>query len=112
ASKGPLVARDRCMNRQAALARAAFLFYCFFRFASTNLTERLIFLSLRWMQPIQQHGRRMPSLSSDTTRFTWASRVSCFLTLTVQQIHSLRDSGVRLCHSASAFVSLASAALR
>ena len=39
-------------------------------------TEGLIFLSLRWMHPSQQHGRRMPSFSSETTRFTCSRRTS------------------------------------
>lgn len=54
------------------------------------------------MQPTQQHGRRIPSLSSETTRFTCSSLVFCCLTVIVQQIHSLRASGVRLCHIARA----------
>lgn len=77
---------------------------CFlFRLSSTHRTERLTGLSLRWTQPIQQQGRRMPSLSSETTRFTWSFLVSAFLTEMVQQIHSLRERGVRLCHAARAF---------
>src|SRR6266702_4717454 len=36
---------------------------------STQRTEGLSSLSLRWMQPTQQHGRRFPSNSSDCTRW-------------------------------------------
>ena len=71
--------------------------------ANTHFTDRLIDLSLRWMQPIQQHGRRIPSTSSKTTLLTWSFRVSGVLTETVQQIHSLRASGVMSSHFASAF---------
>ena len=60
-------------------------------------------LSVRWMQPIQQQGRRLPSLSSVTVRFMCSSLVFCCLTVTFQQIHSLRASGVRLSHAARAF---------
>jgi len=63
--------------------------------SSTHCTDGLIGLSLRWIQPIQQHGRRIPSLSSEITRLTCSSRVFCCLTVIVQQIHSLRASGVR-----------------
>lgn len=54
------------------------------------------------MQPDQQHGRRFPSLSSLTVRATWFFLVSGFLVVTVQQIHSLRASGVMSSHAASA----------
>lgn len=66
-------------------------------------------LSVRWIQPIQQHGRRLPSLSSTVKRFTWSSRVSSLFTDVVQQIHSLRESGVRVCHLESAALSFVSA---
>lgn len=70
--------------------------------SNTHCTDLLIGLSFRWMHPIQQQGRRMPSRSSDTTRLTCSSRVFCCLTVTVQQIHSLRASGVRLSHFSNA----------
>src|SRR5581483_1908742 len=57
------------------------------------------------MQPIQQHGRRTPSLSSARTRSTCCRLVSAFLTEMVQQIHSLRASGVSASQAASASVS-------
>jgi hypothetical protein len=69
---------------------------------SAHCTDGLIFLSARWMQPIQQQGRRIPSLSSEMTRSTCSSLVFCCFTLMVQQIHSLRASGVISSHSASA----------
>ena len=50
------------------------------------------------MQPIQQQGRRIPSLSSVHTRSTCSRRVSGFLTEITQHIHSLRASGVRFSH--------------
>lgn len=54
-------------------------------------------------QPGQQHGRRMPSLSSEHTRSTCCRLVSSFLTEMVQQIHSLRARGVMSSQAASAF---------
>ncbi len=65
-------------------------------------TEGLSSLSLRCMQPIQQQGRRLPLLRSATTRATCLSRVFCCLTDIVQQIHSLRASGVKSSHRSSA----------
>jgi hypothetical protein len=60
-------------------------------------------------QPGQQHGRRTPSLSSEHTLSTCCRLVSSFLTEMVQQIHSLRASGVMSSQAASAFASNASA---
>lgn len=74
--------------------------------------DRLMDLSLRWMHPIQQHGRRIPSLSSETVRRTWSCLVSAVFTASTQQIHSLRASGVRLSHRPTAFVSASKAFLR
>ncbi len=66
-------------------------------------TEGLMALSVRWIHPIQQQGRRWPSASSSTARLTCSSRVFCCFTVTVQQIHSLRAIGVILSrHAASA----------
>ena len=59
-------------------------------------------MSVRWTQPIQQHGRRMPSFSSEQTRSTCSSRVSGDFTEMAQQIHSLRASGVKVSHFAKA----------
>ncbi len=42
----------------------------------------------------------MPSASSVTVRLIWFSLVAGVLTLTVQQIHSLRASGVISSHAA------------
>ncbi len=50
------------------------------------------------MQPAQQHGRRLPTISSVTVLSMWFALVSCLLLVMVQQIHSLRASGVRSCH--------------
>ncbi len=75
------------------------------RLLRTYCTEGLIGLSVRWMQPIQQHGRRTPSLSSVSTLSTCCLRVSGFFTEIVQQIHSLRARGVRSSHAASASAS-------
>jgi hypothetical protein len=61
------------------------------------------------MHPIQQHGRRIPSLSSVRVLSTCSARVSGFLVEITQQIHSLRASGVKSFHFASALASEASA---
>jgi hypothetical protein len=54
------------------------------------------------MHPIQQQGRRLPSASSVTDLLIWFSRVAAVLTLTLQQIHSLRASGEISSHAARA----------
>jgi len=75
------------------------------RLSSTARTEGLIGLSLRWIQPNQQHGRRIPSLSSLIVLLTCSFLVSSFLTKVTQHIHSLRARGVRSSHIASAALS-------
>lgn len=84
-------------------------FFPFERRSNTHRTEGLTALSVRCVQPSQQHGRRMPSLSSLTSRRTWSCLVSTFLTKITQQIHSLRASGVRSSQAARAARSDASA---
>src|SRR5438132_5545481 len=71
------------------------------RLLSTERTAGLSSLSLRWMQPSQQHGRRFPSSSSDCNRRMCWLLVSAFFGQSTQQIHSLRARGVRSCHAAS-----------
>ena len=66
------------------------------------------FLSL-WLQPGQQHGRRFPS-----ARFSCACRirfilVSSRLASSIQQIHSLRASGVMSCHASRTVASVTNA---
>ncbi len=61
-------------------------------------TEGLTGLSVRWVQPIQQQGRRIPCFSSMIVLLTCSFLVSSFLTNITQHIHSLRASGVRSCH--------------
>src|SRR5437773_8090494 len=73
------------------------------RLLSTQWTEGLSSLSLRWMQPSQQHGRRFPSSSSDCNRRMCWLLVSAFFGQSTQQIHSLRARGVRSCHAARTF---------
>ncbi len=74
---------------------------------STNFCEGLNALSFRWTHPTQQHGRRIPSLSSGHTRSICSRRVSDFLTEMVQQIHSLRAMDVILSNAAKALSSAA-----
>ena len=77
---------------------------------SNNRSERITPKNAhRCGQPGQQHGRRIPSLSSEHTLSTCCRLVSSFLTEMVQQIHSLRASGVMSSQAASAFASDASA---
>lgn len=73
--------------------------------ASTLTTEDINIVHgqvQRWMQPGQQQGLRIPSLSSERTLSTCCFLVSGFLTEMVQQIHSLRASGVISSHAANA----------
>lgn len=60
-----------------------------------------IFDFYRWIQPAQQHGRRLPSFSSARVLVIRWLRVSGFLAEITQQIHSLRASGVISSHAAS-----------
>lgn len=77
----------------------------FDRFPSINFCEALITLSFRCVQPSQQQGLRIPSLSSFTVLTTCSFRVlSCFTNVT-QHIHSFRASGVKLSQMPSARVS-------
>src|SRR2546421_4288228 len=73
------------------------------RLLSTQRTEGLSSLSLRWMQPSQQHGRRFPASRSDRNRSTCWLLVSAFFGQSTQQIHSLRATGVRVSHAARTF---------
>src|SRR3984893_2246908 len=73
------------------------------RLLSTQRTEGLSSLSLRWMQPSQQQGRRFPSNSSDCNRWMCWLLVSAFFGQSTQQIHSLRARGVRSSHAARTF---------
>src|SRR5579872_2166524 len=57
------------------------------------------------MQPYQQQGRRIPSLSSETTLPTCSTLFSGVFTEIVQQIHSLRESGVISSQAAKALAS-------
>ena len=52
-----------------------------------------------WMQPAQQQGLRIPSISSVQTLSTLCSLVSGFFASSTQQIHSLRDKGVMSSHA-------------
>lgn len=55
-------------------------------------------LSSRCGHPGQQQGRRLPSFNSHTALSTCSFLVFSCLTVIVQQIHSLRASGVRDSH--------------
>lgn len=65
-----------------------------------HCTDLLIGLSGRWIHPIQQQGRRFPAGNSVRILSMWFFRVSSFLLVTTQQIHSLRASGVSPSHAA------------
>src|SRR5438045_8813541 len=66
------------------------------RMLSTQRTEGLSSLSLRWMQPSQQQGLRFPSNSSDCIRWWCCLLVSAFLAPCPRQILSLRPKACRL----------------
>ena len=61
------------------------------------------------MHPIQQQGRRIPSLSSEITLATCSFLVFDNFGAIVQQIHSFLASGVRPSHKVYAFLSRISA---
>jgi hypothetical protein len=71
------------------------------RLASIPRTDGLTALSVRWIHPIQQHGRRFPSLSWCLSLVICSFLVSSFFTNVTQQIHSFRASGVRFSHAAN-----------
>lgn len=54
------------------------------------------------MQPIQQHGLRIPPLSFESVFSIRIPRVSAFFPEITQQIHSLRARGVISSHTARA----------
>mgnify|MGYP003554831982 CR=1 FL=1 len=58
---------------------------------------------LRWGQPGQQHGLRLPRSKSSRSRSICSARVSGFFTIVTQQIHSLRASGVSPFHRSCNF---------
>ena len=49
----------------------------------------------RCLHPGQQQGRRLPARRSSAIRTSLRARVSGFFAISIQQIHSLRASGVR-----------------
>lgn len=75
-------------------------------------TEGLIALSVRWMHPIQQQGRRSPRASLSSATAIRLARVSGFLASSIQQINSLRASGVISSHCARMVGLAASASCR
>ncbi len=60
-------------------------------------------LCQRCIHPAQQQGRRMPPFIFESAFSIRISRVSAFLPLVTQQIHSLRASGVMSSHKARTF---------
>lgn len=108
-----MIGASESHNGHVRLTEAIFFyFFDFARLSRIPRTDGLIDLSVRWMQPIQQHGRRIPSMSSETTLFTWSLRVASCLTEMVQQIHSFRASCEMSSHFASAFGEAESAFFR
>ncbi len=65
-------------------------------------------LARRCGHPGQQHGRFFPSSTSSCSRARRLARVGSCLAEIVQQIHSLRASGVSACHFAASAASLSS----
>jgi hypothetical protein len=61
---------------------------------STSCCHLLGALSVRCMQPTQQHGRFWPSSSSSTVRSILRLRVFSCLAFSIQQMNSFRASGV------------------
>ena len=108
--------RGHWRSQRVDPARGASRRQCSFRFVDDSLVTRASEWVLthargshRCGQPGQQQGRRIPSLSCEHTLSTCCRLVSSFLTEMVQQIHSLRASGVMSSQAASAFASEVSA---
>ena len=59
--------------------------------------------SYRWAHPTQQQGRRFPAARLSPAHLMRWVRVSIFFADSIQQIHSLRASGVMSCHVARDF---------
>lgn len=71
----------------------------------TRCAHGLTGLSVRWMQPAQQHGRRFPSSSSSRIRSMRRFLVSSCLASSTQHRNSLRPRAVRACHRSRAGLS-------
>src|SRR5579862_3373049 len=69
---------------------------------STRFVPRPGKLNYRWMHPGQQQGRRFPSLRLEQHHPIRRLLVSAFLADSIQQIHSLRASGVMASQVANA----------
>jgi len=68
-----------------------------------NFWEALRGLSLRWVQPLQQQGRRLPVANSSIARFRCARQVAGFFGEVIQHVHSFLASGVISFQAAFAF---------
>lgn len=73
---------------------------------ATLFPNHLAAFGRRCGQPGQQHGRRFPWRKSCCNRSICSARVSGFLTIVTQQIHSLRASGVSPFQSSNSFGTL------
>ena len=70
---------------------------------SSSFPNHFLALGRRCGQPGQQHGRRLPCNKSSRKRTMCSARVSSFLTIVTQQIHSFRASGVSPFQSSNSF---------
>lgn len=67
-----------------------------------RLSNHFLALGLRWGQPGQQQGRRLPAWRSSTARSIRRLRVALCFAVVTQQIHSFRAKGVNSFHAARA----------
>ena len=93
------------LSRYNELMFSGFLFLSI----NTSCCHLLGFLSMRCMQPTQQHGLFLPSKSSSTVRSIRFPRVLSCLGLDTQHINSFLANCVNPCHKFSICVVLVSA---
>lgn len=99
------------------MSRAAWGYFssllCFYAdFVLVRRTNAFLLPSVRWGQPAQQHGRRTPVINSVLVRSTRSARVLGRFASSIQQIHSLRASGVMSSHASCASMTESKAFLR
>jgi hypothetical protein len=75
----------------------------------STISHLILSKNYLWLHPAQQHGLRSPALNFESIIFILRSLVSIFFADSIQQIHSLRASGVISSHVESAFTEEVSA---
>ena len=93
---------DKMLSGKVLWRRSFFIpFRILFRTLYRMRNHIFIYLE-RWMQPAQQHGRRLPAARFSRAILILRFLVSDFLADSIQHIHSLRASGVISSHTENA----------